>query len=215
MIRINKSNEPAILQNNKTAWTTELLGFIGRNEKVPDNVSNRYNNDEVKTLLKNDCKNKCMYCESLVSHVSYEHIEHIKPKAKTKFPDLTFEWSNLGLACPVCNMNKGDEFDANLPFINPYIEDPSLFIFALGHIIYHKPGNQRGEVTKRLLKLNRPELIERRFERLESIFRLIDKYHSETNPILKQAIGEEIEIEVQDDKPYSLCAKSIYNAMMN
>ena len=204
-----------MLTINKATWTTELLGYIGRNEKVPSNVANRYNHNDIKSELRNECSNKCMYCESPVAHVSYEHIEHIKPKAKTKFPQLTFEWTNLGLACPVCNMNKGDEYDNNLPIINPYIENPSDFIFALGHFLYHKPANAKGELTKRQLKLNRPELLERRQERLESITRLIDKYHSETNQTLKEAIRVEIEIEIEEDKPYSLCAKSIFNAMMN
>jgi uncharacterized protein (TIGR02646 family) len=214
MIKINKGVEPNILTTNKVNWTNELLGYIQRNEKVPSNVSNRYNQNDVKESLRTECQNKCMYCESAVAHVSYEHIEHIKPKAKTKFPELTYEWTNLGLACPVCNMNKGDEYDINLPFINPYTENPSDFIFALGHFIYHKPANTRAELTKRQLKLNRPELLERRQERLESIIRLIDRFHSETNPTLKDAIKSEIEIEVEQNKPYSLCAKSIYDAMM-
>jgi 5-methylcytosine-specific restriction endonuclease McrA len=214
MIRINKSNEPPILQTNKSTWTNELMGYINRNEKVPEGVYNRYNNIEVKNLLQFDTTNKCMYCESFVSHVSYEHIEHIKPKAKTKFPELTYEWSNLGLACPICNINKGDEYDVNPPFVNPFLDYPSQFLFALGHFIYHKPANQRGEITKRQLKLNRPDLLERRYERLESILRLINRYHAETNAILKQAIKVEIEIEVQDDKQYSMCAKSIYKELM-
>jgi uncharacterized protein (TIGR02646 family) len=215
MIKINKGPEPNILMNNKAAWTAELMGYIHTNVKVPEGVYSRYNNDEVKTALKTECSNKCMYCESHVSHVSYEHIEHIQPKAKTKFPTLTYEWTNLGLACPVCNMNKSDEYDANLTFINPYVDDPTLFFVAIGHFIYHKHANQRAELTKRLIKLNRPELIERRLERLESISRLIDKYHAETNLILKEAIKAEIEIEVLDDKPYSFCAKSLYRALMN
>ncbi|WP_282042841.1 HNH endonuclease [Winogradskyella flava] len=214
MIRINKTAEPNILTINKANWTAELLGYINRNEKVPSSVASRYNQDDVKQTLRVECKHKCMYCESAVAHVSYEHIEHIKPKAKTKFPELTYEWTNLGLACPVCNMNKGDEYDVNLPIINPYIENPSDFIFALGHFLYNKPASAKAELTRRQLKLNRPELLERRQERLESIIRLINRYHAETNPTLKNAIWTEIDVEVADDKPYSLCAKSIYDAMM-
>lgn len=214
MIKISKKPEPNILSVNKVNWTNELLGYIRRNEKVPSSVSNRYNQQEVKIVLRNECRNKCMYCESPIAHISYEHIEHIKPKAKTKFPELTFAWENLGLACPVCNMNKGDEYDVDLPFVNPYKEEPSDFIFALGHFIYHQPANARGDLTRRQLKLNRPELLERRKERLDSIIRLIEKYHSETNQTLKNAIKEEIEIEIMDDKPYSICANSIYNAMI-
>lgn len=215
MIKINKSAEPNVLSINKMAWTTELMEYINADTKVPDGVYSRYNCSAVKEVLRKECQNKCMYCESQVSHVSYEHIEHIKPKAKTKFPQLTYEWKNLGLACPVCNMNKGDEYDINLPFIDPYVDDPSLYFVALGHFIYHKNANPRGELTKRILKLNRPDLIERRLERLESIARLIDKYHSEANLTLKTAIKAEIETEILDDKPYSFCARSLYDALIS
>ncbi|MDH7463513.1 HNH endonuclease [Chitinophagaceae bacterium 26-R-25] len=213
MIKINKGTEPAILQTNKQAWTTELLGYIQKGDKVPDGVYNRYNHEEIKIQLKTECNNKCMYCESPIAHVSYEHIEHIQPKAKTKFPNLTYEWANLGLACPVCNMNKGDHFDATLPLINPYVDNPEDFLIALANWIYHKPAKQRGELTTKILKLNRPELLERRLERLDLIRLLIDKYHNEKNLVLKKAIKDEIEIETQKDKPYSLFSRSLYKAM--
>src|SRR6478609_706765 len=188
MIKITKGPEPNILSINKVVWTAELMGYINAGTKVPDGIYTRYNQLEIKKSLRSECNNKCMYCESPMSHISFEHIEHIKPEAKTKFPDLTYNWDNLGLACPVCNINKGDEYDPSLPIINLYIENPSDYIFALGHFLYHKPANQKGELTKRQLQLNRPELLERRQERLESIIRLIDKYHSENNATLKKAI---------------------------
>ncbi|KOY86019.1 hypothetical protein AD998_07565 [bacterium 336/3] len=215
MIRINKSLEPNILQTNKVAWTTELLDYISNGKKIPKGVYNRYNHSEVKVQLKMECFNKCMYCESVVAHVSHEHIEHIRPKAKDKFPSLTYEWNNLGLSCPVCNMNKGDEYDINLPFINPYIESPEDFIIALGAYIFHKPSNPKGDLTIRILKLNRPDLLERRLERIKVIHNLIDRYVSQTNPILKQAIKDELDIEVSQYKEYYLCVKSLYNSMVD
>ena len=124
MVKINKLAEPNILTLNKVNWTTDLLGFINRNEKVPPSISSRYNQDDIKKTLRDECNNKCMYCESTIAHVSYEHIEHIKPKAKTKFPELTYEWTNLGLSCPICNMNKGDEYDLKVD------------VWSLGVIVY-------------------------------------------------------------------------------
>ena len=214
MIRISKGAEPKILKDNKTAWTNTLMGHIRKNEDIPKALASNYNQPDVKSSLKTECRYKCMYCESVVSHVAHEHIEHIKPKAKNKFPELTFEWQNLGLACPVCNMNKGADYDQQAPFINPYVDDPDQFMIALGNFIYNKPANVQAEITVRSLELNRPELIERRMERLEAIKSLIERYHSQNNATLKTAILDEIQQEISEDKPYSMCAKSLYNALI-
>lgn len=214
MIKIDKGPEPNILKTNKANWTKELLDFIAKGEKIPKSLGSNYNQGEVKDALKDESRKKCMYCESVVSHIAHEHIEHIKPKAKDKFPELTFEWENLGLACPICNMNKGSKYEASQPFINPYVDDPNENFIAMGHYIYSKPGNCRAEITKRELQLNRPELLEKRKERLESIIRLIERYCTMNDGILKEALLKEINTEIQKDKPYSLCARSIYNAMI-
>lgn len=214
MIRINKGTEPNILRDNKASWTEKLLEHIRKNEDIPKTLASNYNHSDVKSALKTECRNKCMYCESVVSHVAHEHIEHIKPKAKNRFPELTFEWQNLGLACPVCNINKGADYDQLAPFINPYVDDPDQFLVALGNFIYNKPANDRAEITVRSLELNRPELIERRMERLEAIKSLIERYHSQTNATLKNAILDEIHHEISENKPYSICAKSLYDALI-
>jgi len=214
MIKIVKGSEPNILKNNKSQWTKELLSLIAQGKKIPSALATKYNQDEVKNALKKECRNKCMYCESLVSHIAHEHIEHIKPKAKDKFPELTFEWENLGLACPICNMNKGSKYESTLPFVNPYKDDPNDYFIAMGHYLYNKPGNNRAELTRREIELNRPELIEKRKERLESIIRLIERYCTMNDGYLKDALLDEIHTEIEENKPYSIFAKSIYNAMM-
>lgn len=64
------------------------------------------------------------------------------------------------------------------------------------------------------MKLNRLELVERRGERLSIIGELINKYHSvcETD-IEKGSVLEQIKIEIDIDKPYSMCAKSLFDSM--
>ncbi|PSR55769.1 HNH endonuclease [Adhaeribacter arboris] len=212
MIRIVKGIEPQALTLNKSRWTNDLLGYLSRGEKIPNNLKNNYNHVDVKDALRKESRFKCMYCESTIAHVSHEHIEHIKPKSI--FPDLTSEWDNLGLACQVCNMNKGNEYDNTYPFINPYLDDPANFLVALGHIIHHRPNNTRGELTQTIIQLNRPELLEKRSERLDSIKRLIDRYHATTNPLLQKVLKDQIEIEIAEDKPYTMCAQSLYKAFM-
>ena len=212
MIPIVKGIEPQVLTLNKSKWTNDLLSYLSRREKIPNSLKSNYNHVDVKDVLRKESRFKCMYCESTIAHISYEHIEHIKPKSK--HPDLTFDWENLGLACQICNMNKGDEFNDTFPFINPYLDDPENFLVALGNYIHHRPNNTRAELTQAVIKLNRPELIEKRSERLDSIKRLIDRYHAATDPLLQKILKEEIEIEIGEDKPYTMCAQSLYKAFM-
>lgn len=213
MIKLTKGNKPNILVERSEVWRDELVDYIRRGVKIPKTVASRYNNDEVKSALKKECSSKCMYCESKVDHVAYEHIEHIKPKAIKKFPELTFEWSNLGLACPICNGNKGDEYEEDNAIINPYVDNPEDFIFAYGVHIFAKPGQSRADLTIRLLDLNRPELIEQRLERARAIHMLIDSYYRAVDLTLKKLILREIYIEVGPDKPYSLTSKLLINSI--
>lgn len=213
MIEITKGIEPHILSSNKATWTGLLLAHIQSGQKVPDSIKQKYNNEEVKAALKSESRNKCMYCESSVSHVTFEHIEHIKPKSK--YPNLTFEYSNLGLACPKCNMNKSDTYDENTPFINPYCDNPNNHFIAIGAFIWAKAGDNRAKITEIEIDLNRPELLEIRGERMKIIKDLIDKYNTTPEGILKESLKKEIEKEVAENKPYSFCTKQLVGVLMN
>ncbi|MCO7185821.1 HNH endonuclease [Tenacibaculum mesophilum] len=213
MIKLTKGDEPDVLANNKTAWTRQVLNHIANNEKVPKSLENNYNNSKVKDALRTETKNKCMYCESKVKHITFEHIEHIKPKAKNKFPELTFEFDNLGLACPTCNMNKGAEYDAMTPYINPYVDNPEGFFYCCGTFIWANAGNDRAKLTEIDFDINRPELLEMRGERLKTIRGLIDDYNMCKNPTLKNSLRREIEKEIASDKQYSFMARSFVNQL--
>lgn len=212
MIKLSKLPEPIILSRNKARWTSDLMAYIHRGEKVPDNIKNKYNQDDVKATLKRETSDKCMYCESYISAVAPEHIEHYRPK--DIYPELSFEWSNLGLSCPWCNIKKNDKFDEQCAFINPYIDNPEDHFVFLGTMICHKPNDRRAQLTELELELNRPELMEARKSRIDAIIPLIDQYIAETNPSLKNVLKKNIEKEISGDKPYSMCAKSVIKTMM-
>jgi len=209
MIKLTKGNEPALLTANKVTWTNQLRALQNANRVVPPALATKYNQDEIKDALRTECLSKCMYCESKVEHISDLHIEHIKPKAKAKFPDLTFEYNNLGLACPVCNRNKSATYDITVPFVNPYIDDPSTHFYSVGFLIWAKPGDSRAKLTENELELNRPDLMEARGERLKTIRGLIESHHIETNLTVKASIKKEILKEVDRDKVYSFCCKAL------
>lgn len=201
MIKLTKIEEPGILKIYKAQWCKELIDYVKRGVIIPVTVKNRYNQEEVKERLKKETNDKCMYCESYISAVSPEHIEHYKPKSL--YPELTFEWSNLGLACPCCNIKKRDKFDEQCSYINPYIDNPSEHFAFLGTMICHNPNDKRAIITELDIELNRPELMEARKNQIDKIRSLIDLYTSETNPSLKATLKKNIEIEIGTDKPYS------------
>jgi uncharacterized protein (TIGR02646 family) len=72
----------------------------------------------------------CVYCESKINP-SDSHIEHIKPKGKNGYPELTFDYKNLAVSCNgnlhnqaddhkqrSCGHKKDNEYDESL-FLDP------------------------------------------------------------------------------------------------
>ena len=162
MIRLRKGPKPQILVDNESAWTGELLDFLNRTEQPPKRVKGRYNNPQIKMALVRETNGKCAYCESKFEHISYGDIEHVTPKSDE--PTLTFEWTNLTVACDVCNTNKGTTFYDQI--VDPYVDEPSDFIRFYGPLILALPGSDKGRITEALLNLNRSALLERRAEHL-------------------------------------------------
>lgn len=208
MIKLTKGAVPASLAANGTTWRNEILAHHAAGTDVPDALASNYNQGDVKSALETECHKKCMYCESKIAHVTFAHIEHYKPKKKSMFPELTFEWTNLGIACPRCNLAKHDKFDTAVPFINPYVDDPKVFFRAEGAFVRPVPGDTRAELTEFEIELNRAELVERRQDRLKDLRRLIACYNRETHPKLKAALLQQIKDEVKETSEYSFVAST-------
>src|SRR3989338_502809 len=105
----------------------------------PIALATNYKYPENKAALSAASFDKCVYCESKVSHVYYGDVEHIKPKSV--YPDLEFVWENLGYVCARCNGIKGDKYDEENPIINPYDEYPERHLIALGAVMTHKDSS--------------------------------------------------------------------------
>jgi len=185
MIKISKPPCP-----NTTA-------LVNKNYKHPDN----------KKALEEASYGKCIYCESKVSHVYYGDVEHLKPKGK--FPELEFDWDNLGYVCAICNGLKSDKFDEETPLLNPYEDNTNEHVIMLGAFLKHKCGSERGQITISDIGLNRPPLIERRKEKLNKIEKAIEACFRTRNKRLENDALEALKKEAENDKEYSLCIKSL------
>lgn len=171
-----------------------------------------YKHKTNKEALRQASSDKCMYCESKISHIDFAHVEHIKPKAENKYPELEFVWENLGYVCPKCNNSKSDKYDESTPYINPYSENPEEHVFAFGTLLFHKNGSERGELTISDIDLNRPELIEKRHERIQMINKAITSCYRTNNMALRDNALDEIKQEMLVDKEYSLVVKALISA---
>lgn len=155
-----------------------------------------YGADSVKNGLIRAQHGKCCFCESEVRHISYGDVEHFRPKkgyrqaagdalGRPGYYWLAYDWSNLFLACQMCNQRfKGNLFpletlanravshtddiaDEDPLFLHPQDDEPEAHISFREHVAVPANGSERGDVTIRALGLNRPELRRRRHEVFE------------------------------------------------
>jgi uncharacterized protein (TIGR02646 family) len=221
MIRVRRSGQPAILGRRADLWKQKLLAARARYRqaggadraaaaRLVDSAEEKYRHEQVKQALLALFHGKCAYCESKITHVDYGHIEHYRPKSR--FPEHTFEWSNLLLACGVCNGagHKGDHFPEEAeggPLIDPCSDDPAqhlTFRYDPAAKLASVYGTtSRGQVTETLLGLNRPELRALRSLAVRKLAALAR--FAETDPEARELLHAAL----RDDAQYAAFARSL------
>ena len=189
MIFLRKSAEPRLLAENKDAWTRELLA--GDDSAL---VARRYALPEIKAAIVAETHGKCAYCESKPLHVTYGDVEHIVPKKAEKA--LAFEWSNLTLACDICNTRKG----ARTNIFDPYTDDPALHFWFYGPLMFNtSAASDDAKITLIVLTLNRPALIEKRNEKIKDLQRQLQIVQNALNEELRALLTTELINSATDD----------------
>jgi uncharacterized protein (TIGR02646 family) len=170
------------------------LTAIYREKALAGLPSAPWQDDDIRDRLFDETEGRCAYCDSSIRAVAYDHIEHILPKSK--HPDEVLEWANLTIACPRCNINKGDYCSHEVPIINPYSDDPEAHLIFLGPLVLAQPGDDRASTTVHRLKLSRAELAEARVRRLQYFESMIDRWTPATTPEIKDVLEEFIRDEL-------------------
>ena len=172
-------------QANCTSYTQNKREYDTGQKKFDFN-SNIYAHKTVKAALRKIQHDKCCFCESKVTHISYGDVEHFRPKAGVRqrsgaplerpgYYWLAYEWSNLFFSCQLCNQrykenlfplkkpldrakSHNDNIDIEKPiFINPN-EDVEKYISFREEVIFAIDDNLRGKATIKALGLDRDEL---------------------------------------------------------
>jgi uncharacterized protein (TIGR02646 family) len=243
MIRVVKPKKaPSVLATKGKAKSMELIAEYGRGVRAFKFDAKIYGHKTVKEALKKAQHDKCFLCESKISHIAHGDVEHFRPKAgyrqsaggRLETPGyywLAYEWSNLFLACQICNQ----VFKKNLfPLANPAAratshkksvsrEDP-LFIdptkrpdpeklISFRQEVPHPVNNDpRGQATIEGLGLKRQKLNERRFEHYEllrSLYELVQMNRPEPESSKARRLLDRM---VQDAAPYASMARAAIRA---
>lgn len=208
MIHLVKGPEPQILATNGAAWLKVLEDKIAAGQVPTDAEKSRYRKAEIKAALVAETHGKCAYCESYLLHIAFGDVEHISPKS-LKLSD-SFRWDNLTLACDRCNTYKKDA----VGIVDPYIEDPDEFFIFLGPMIFARPEIAKAIITVRQLRLNRSELIESRFKRLDAISNLILIIQRTNDPAIREVLIQDLfENEIGDQAEFAAFARSFVKAI--
>ncbi len=169
MILLRQIPPPRELEANQSKWTARWCGSQPKQWATPS----------AKKLLQRHLPrkshNKCVYCESILGTSARPEIEHYHAKAVR--PELTFDWSNLFLACGYCNNTKLHQHHDGI-MLKPDVDDGEtcLWFNADTGELEHLPGTNptRHETTCRLCDLNRPILRRERIKQYRLTTALLD-----------------------------------------
>ena len=213
MIRVRRGRAPDVLTRNRARWLKDLQQ--ARTVDARKLVLDRYRHEDVKDALVALFQGKCAYCESCIRHVDYGRIEHYRPKAK--YPRQAFTWSNLVLACGVCNGGeyKGDSFPLKAnggPLLNPSAEDPDQHLSfeydPKARIASVRGRTTRGTTTEKCLGLNRKDLRTHRSTRIKHLWFIAQR--AATDPEARQLLDEA----ASASQEYSAFANLLRNALL-
>ena len=167
----------------------------------------------------------CCYCESY-AHPGSGVVEHHRPRigvqGENPYRHLHLDWRNLYWACPVCDRYKGNRFPqmgSTLPE-RPYLEtvefeEPGLLDPCRDnpddHLEFDETGqvsalSVRGDITIKLLDLNRRQLIQTRFEQVQLL--QTGRIHSFDEPPAHRAVWRQLgEAGRHQARPYGFPAE--------
>lgn len=208
MIRLHKGPPPDILVKNAAQWTKEYADALAAGT-MTDTVRYRYRHADIKAALRAESHNKCVYCES---DIATGETDHIRPVSKC--PSEIVVWANLALVCKECNTNKSDYYALAEPLINPYTDAPAAHLLFVGPMVFAVVGDALGLRTQEQLKLNRPDLLQRRSKRLERLAPLIEQWNAHASGATKDILRNAILDEAADNMDYAATVRALLKVQL-
>lgn len=210
MITLEKGMEPPTLAANGAAWEAHLTAIEAGGGTPTQADLNRYNQPDIKEALLAETREKCAYCESKFRHVAPGDIEHIVPKRAG--PQWRYRWENLTVACSNCNTYKGVRED----LVDPYVDNPEQLFEIVGPMILGVHTSEMAQATETVLRLNRPELIDKRVERIKNLHRMFCHAQTMNNPAYREAVLADLrDRETEIDQEYTAVSRAFVRGLIN
>lgn len=244
MIRVRKPHQPPdSLEEDGRREATSNKRLYSRYSadydaglKVFEFKARIYASLAVKSALIAAQHDKCCFCESKISHVSYGDVEHFRPKkgyrqstdeplCRPGYYWLAYDWSNLFFSCQVCNQrykrnwfplkdatrralsHNVDISQEDPLFVNPQEDDPTDFISFREEYPFPVEGSEKGKTTITALGLDREILAEHRRDRLE-VLKLL-KHMAESDLPEAEEARDYLEAAILDNAEYASMARSL------
>lgn len=172
---------------------------------------------------------RCAYCEGPIRHGGHlEHFRRKNPSHPNGYPELTFDWHNLFLACDSqehCGHYKdrprGDAYEPD-DLIKPDIHDPDKYLYfhSTGQVMVRntrsdmtEQDRHRGAETIRVFNLDCPIL---RGERVKAIRQYRDRNRGVLEFLMEQCSPAEREAFIREEieatrwEPYATTIKHFF-----
>ncbi|MCC6537871.1 MAG: hypothetical protein IT162_09995 [Bryobacterales bacterium] len=180
MILLRRQPAPDALIAKQAEWTRRFL-------ELPPAADTDWATRSAKKLLREHLTpmshNKCVYCESILNKTVKSQVEHYY--SKWRYRDRVFEWTNLFLACAMCNEAKQD-LDHGGMLLKPDEDDGELFFWLdrwTGRLeALSRADSERALQTIGLCNLNRVTLCAERRRLYEKVQRHWEAIRNGTLP---------------------------------
>lgn len=183
MRKLTKGPRPSVLSTSGDRLRDEYLEATREGQS---STPKPWQHPEIRRGLEDETNSRCVYCDSEIRSVAFPNIEHYRPRAR--FPELVVEWDNLTLACPRCNNAKRAKWNDELPFVNPFFEEPEDHIVFVGPIA--KGKSPRGEYTVLEIDLNAFEVVQARDQQIEAALNIFRLWSAHAQSAAAQALYE-------------------------
>lgn len=229
MIKLVKCPEPNYLATRAAQWTVNLNNAVALHgsydaipKKVKDSLTEHYRHQHIKEALFPTSFNKCAFCECIPEEGgNFIQIEHYFPKSI--YPSLCFSWDNFLPSCNKCNLAKSTLDTVAMPIVNPYVDEPSDYLYVSLLKLKSLNDSKLGRDTIKELKLNSSRHINARRNLLADIENLterlqdkMDEFNSAGTQRLRdnrlvelQELVEELDFFMCSDQPYSFFCRQI------
>jgi len=106
-------------RNRLVAMLKHSRSQLKAGEPIKHDIESKWSNTKDQLLM--ETHNKCAYCESDITTVSYGDVEHYRPKSVYWW--LAYVYDNYLASCAICNQRfKGAKFE----FLGPAIPPPAV-----------------------------------------------------------------------------------------